>query len=146
MKLVVKIGLIAMLFASFIGVRALQNHLFYDPLIPFFKGDFKSNSLPEFRVGLYILSIAFRYILNAAIGLAIIYVAFKSINHLKFAAFVLTLALTILLILLSYSLFWEQENHTLLIYVRRILMHPILLFVLLPALYFQDQIQKKKSD
>jgi len=146
MKLVIKIGLIALLFASLIGVRALQNHLFYDPLIPFFKGDFKTNSLPEFRVGLYILSIAFRYILNAAIGLAIIYVAFKSINHIQFAAFIFASALIILLILLSYSIYWQQENHTLLIYARRILMHPILLFVLLPALYFQDQIQKKKSD
>lgn len=146
MKIALKISIIALLFAALVGVRALQNHLFYDPLIPFFKGDFKTQILPGIHVWLYCLSMTFRYLINAAIGLSIIYVAFKSINHIQFAALVFALALIILLPLLIYAIHWPQEGHTLLIYVRRILMHPILLFVLLPALYFQDQIQKKKSD
>lgn len=146
MKIAFKISIIALLFAALVGVRALQNQLFYDPLIPFFKGDFKTQMLPEIHSWLYILSMIFRYLINTAIGLALIYVAFKSINHIKFAALVFALALIILLALLIYAIHWPQEGHTLLIYVRRILMHPILLFVLLPALYFQDQIQKKKSD
>jgi len=130
----VSIGVLAL-----IAVRYFQHHLFYDPLIAFFHGDFEGNPLPEFNTTHYVIHLVLRYSLNVLISLGIIAWFFRNRQHVQLSALVYGAVGIILFILL---LIWLQDtestSHVALFYTRRMLMHPLLLFVLFPALYFQD--------
>ncbi|MBL4568506.1 MAG: exosortase F system-associated protein, partial [Flavobacteriaceae bacterium] len=82
--------------------------------------------------------ILYRYVLNSLISLAIIYVAFKNIKHVKFAGFFLMLAFMILIFVFVYLLREKFEAGYLFpFYIRRFLIHPMFLLLLLPAFYYQ---------
>ena len=144
MKLMIKwvgvcIGVLAL-----IAVRYFQHNLFYDPLIAFFHGDFEGNPLPEFNMTRYVIHLALRYGLNVLISLGIIAWFFQNRQHVQLSALVYgivgILLFTLLIIWLQDT---ESTSHIALFYTRRMLMHPLLLFVLFPALYFQDLKGKK---
>ncbi|MDO5510260.1 MAG: exosortase F system-associated protein [Weeksellaceae bacterium] len=124
---------IAMLFA----VRAFEQQLFYDPLLQFFHTDFREAQFPEFQHGKHLLSISMRYTLNALIGIAIIHLLFRDKRHTSFA---LITYLLIGAICLSIYAFWLSQpqslSYTAAFYVRRVLLQPMLLLLLVPAFYY----------
>lgn len=146
MNRVFRYGLIGVLFLALIAVRFFQETLFYDPLIAFFHGDFKQQPLPELAWTNYLVSLVFRFALNTGISLLILYLAFRKRGHLVFASIVYGIVLvagtTALVILLNQN---DPENHMVLFYARRILIHPLLLLVLLPAFYFQEKMVGKDA-
>ena len=66
---------VAILLILIVLVRAFQEQLFYDPLLAFFKTE--SKELPEYNSFKLFGGLAFRYFLNAALSLGIIYLVFK---------------------------------------------------------------------
>jgi len=138
MKKTVQIVLIVLLFLMLIAVRAFVEPYFYDPLIEYFKVDYLHNSIPEISLGVFFLNIFYRYFLNTIISLAILYLVFNNYRALKFSfkfyAIAFFLLSITLFILLKYNL---SNDYKLIFYVRRFLIHPIFLLVLLPAFYYQ---------
>lgn len=131
----------AIAFVFLLGlVRLLEQHLFYDPFLSYFKDNFNTMPLPAFNSFHLFVSYLFRFGLNMSLSLGLLYVLFKEIELVKFVVF-LYLFLFIVLILVFFSVlyFYENQNNLLLFYVRRFLIQPIFIILLIPAFYYQKQ-------
>ena len=138
MKKQIRIILIILLFLILVLVRGVIEPHFYDPLIPYFKNEYLYSSIPDLKIGKYFLNIFYRYAINSIISLAIIHLFFMNMKTLKFSIKIYLLAFLILclglFVLLKYNLI---DGYLLIFYVRRFLIQPLLLLILLPAFYFQ---------
>lgn len=133
LKYISLVILVALLFL----IRAFENELFYDPLIEYFQNDYLYSTMPEVNIWKLVVDILFRYTLNSVITLAIIYIAFKKKSFVKFAAFFLMLAFVILLVVFMFLLKDEFKHGYLFpFYIRRFLIHPLFLLLLLPSFYY----------
>jgi exosortase F-associated protein len=138
MRKSVRIGLIIALFLMLILIRALVQPYFYDPLLDFFKHDYLIASIPELDFGAYFLNIFYRYALNTIISLAIIYLVFYDVKSLYFSIKFYILIFVVLSLMLFVLLkFNVTQNYLLTFYVRRFLIQPLFVFILLPAFYYQ---------
>ncbi|MDX1761745.1 MAG: exosortase F system-associated protein [Christiangramia sp.] len=129
-----QIGILILLLAA---VRFFEQELFYDPLIQFFKSDYLLGIIPPMDMAKLMMNLTLRYTLNTLISLAIIYVSFRDLNILKFSALlyaILYVAATAVFIFLVLNI--EREHYLALFYVRRFLIHPLFLLILLPAFYY----------
>ena len=134
-----RILIILLLFFVLVLVRAFQQQLFYDPFIEYFKNDYLYNPMPDFSGFHLLISLIFRYGLNTAISLLIIYVAFQNKSFVKFAAKFYVLAFVILSITFFIILKGEMANAYLFaFYIRRFLIHPLFVLLLLPAFYYKQ--------
>ncbi|WBL21941.1 exosortase F system-associated membrane protein [Zunongwangia sp. HRR-M8] len=129
------IGILVVLLAS---IRFFEAKIFYDPLLFFFKySDYLRDDIPDFEPGLLILNTILRYVINSLISLGIIAIAFVDRNIIKFSAVLFLLLLGIVGSVFTYLIFTIENEHFLaLFYVRRFLIHPIFILVLLPAFYY----------
>ncbi|MFI2742969.1 exosortase F system-associated membrane protein [Zhouia sp. PK063] len=143
MKRIVTIIVVLLCVALLIAVRAFQEKLFYDPFLSYFEGAYLSGHIPDFSLSKLLLSLTFRFVLNALLSLAIIYLIFKSVSILKASIYIYILffiVVTIAYILLIY--YQLQYDYFLTFYVRRFLIQPLLLFILVPAFYYQKMIKR----
>ena len=133
---------LALLFLALLGlivVRIFEQQLFYDPFLSFFKLDYQNKPLPSFDGAQLFLGISFRYLLNTFFSLNIIYLLFKEIQLLKFAALLFAVLFVILtLFFFSLLLFSKQPDYLVLFYVRRFLIQPLFLVLFIPAFYYQQ--------
>ncbi len=139
----VKIVLAALLFLSLIVVRALSAKLFYDPLKHYFLNDYLYTTMPSLNASRLVLHMFFRYCLNTVISLGIIWVLFKRKDYLKFCLYFYTTAFVILILLFVYLLQDNFESGYLLpFYIRRFIIQPLFILILLPAFYYQKRSSK----
>lgn len=133
-----KIILLLLLAFLLVLIRMFETELFYDPLIEFYKSDYNNTPLPEINSMKLIGNLIFRFVLNSIISLAIIWVIFKEKGILKLSSFLYSIVFIGLILSFSYLFFYSEDKNLLaLFYVRRFLIQPIFLLVLLPAFYFQ---------
>ncbi len=138
MRKSVRMLLIAVLFLLLILIRAFVQPYFYDPLLDYFRGDFLYTSIPELDFGAYFLNLFYRYALNSVISLAIIYLIFYEVKPLYFSIkFYILAFLTLSLMLFILLKFNVTQNYLLTFYVRRFLIQPLFVFILIPAFYYQ---------
>ena len=137
MKKPIKIVLIIVLFGLLFLVRAFEMELFYDPLIEYFQNDYLHKELPEINSWRLVIDMLFRYSINSLITLGIIHLLFNSERYLKFSGFFLMFAFMILILAFVYLLRTGFESGYLLpFYIRRFIVHPLFLIILLPAFYY----------
>ena len=142
MKKISKIAVLVLLGSFLVLIRMFENEIFYDPLISFFKSEYSNSSLPEMNSFKLLGNITFRFFLNTLVSIGIIWIVFKDKGVLKLSVFLFGILFCMLIFAFSYLVFYSNsENFLPLFYVRRFLIQPILLLVLLPAFYFQ----KKKN-
>lgn len=121
-------------------VRLLENVLFYDPFLPFFKEDFTNATLPNYLSLPLFFGLFFRYVLNAIFSLAILYVVFKDVSLLKLSSVLYVIFFVVLITLFFFILnFSEKPDYMLLFYIRRFLIQPLFLVIFLPAFYYQKK-------
>lgn len=135
----------AILIFCLVLVRKFETELFYDPFLAYFKGDFYNAEFPDYDLTKIIWSILFRYFLNSIISIGIIWFLFWNINYLKISAIILLIFLIIFLPVYIY--FIENQFHmgeNIGFYIRRFLIQPLLLLVLIPAFFYQRQKLKEK--
>ncbi|WP_434036913.1 exosortase F system-associated membrane protein [Formosa sp. 4Alg 33] len=136
-------SLIFILILGLVLIRAFEARLFYDPFLEFFKNDYLYSDAPVFETIKLIAFTTLRYVLNTVLSLGIIYVVFKDRGILKFSAMLFAVAYAILILLFLYLINnAEQNNYFILFNIRRFLIQPILLLLLLPAFYYQKQLKK----
>lgn len=125
------------LFALLILIRVFEDELFYDPYLTFFQNDYLYIDSPRREVLKVTLFTTLRYLLNSIISLGILYVVFKDKSIIKFSTFIYALAFLILIaIYLYFVVNPKQEDYYLFFNVRRFIIQPIILMVLLPAFYY----------
>lgn len=139
-----KLLLIGFLFILLILLRGFYSKFLYDPFILFFKNGFLDESFPTINKLKYFGTIVFRYLINTFISLLILHIYFKSKPVLKQAIKVYLVFFIILNVLFFVELSFNLSNtYLVLFYVRRFLIHPLLLLVLLPAFYYQKLLKKE---
>ncbi len=134
-----RIIIILLLFFVLVLVRAFELQLFYDPFIEYFKNDYLYDPIPVFSGSKLLISLIFRYGLNTMISLIIIYVAFQNRNFVLFSVKFYLLAFIILSITFFIILKGElAHGYLFAFYIRRFLIHPLFVLLLLPAFYYKQ--------
>ncbi|MFD2827659.1 exosortase F system-associated protein [Leeuwenhoekiella polynyae] len=138
MKKTLNIVLIILLLAGLIGVRFWQEQLFYDPLLVFFEGIYlNAEKLTEINFSKLLISISARFWLNSVLSLSVLFQLFRKSGIVKISFLVYLVVFILLLVgfalvVLNYT----SECSLLLFYIRRFLIQPILLLILVPAFYY----------
>ena len=149
MRKQIRYGLVATAFLALIAVRFIAQWMWDDPLIPYFKlPDYSTQPFPEIQEFSFGCYLTIRYAINALLSAVILHLLFPRKGLLQFLTLTFLLFWAIGMILLFAQLNGEDPNFNGLLFARRILMHPILLLVLLPALYyqqFQEQSVQRKN-
>ncbi|ARV06690.1 exosortase F system-associated protein [Polaribacter sp. SA4-10] len=134
----IKIGLLSILFLLLFVIRGYEAELFYDPLIVYFQNDYLYTKMPEISVWHLVVDMLYRYVLNSLISIGIIWVIFERKDYIKFTGFFLMLASMILIVVFVFLIRDQFESGYLLpFYIRRFIVHPLFLLLLLPAFYYQ---------
>lgn len=134
-----RILIILVLFFLLVLVRAFEQQLFYDPFIEYFKNDYLYDPIPVFSGSKLLLDMVFRYGLNSVISLLIIYVAFQNRNYFVFSLKFYLIAFVILIVTFFIILKGElAQGYLFAFYVRRFLIHPLFVLLLLPAFYYKQ--------
>ena len=132
-----KYSLIFGLIVLLILIRFFEDQLFYDPYLVFFENDYLYIDSPRREVFKLTVFTSLRYLLNTIISLGILKVAFQDNSIVKFSALLYGTAYVVLLIFFLYFVLNPtQEDYYLFFNVRRFLIHPIFLIIILPAFYY----------
>lgn len=94
---VLAIALAILLVLGLAAVRAFEHRLFYDPFIAFFKSNYQTQAYPDFSVWPLFVSYTFRYFINTALSLLLLYVIFADNTIIKVAAFLYVIFFILLL-------------------------------------------------
>ena len=142
----VKWVIIGILIVLLILVRAYGNKLFYDPFINYFKNDYLYNNVPGYGTLKLFINLLLRYFVNTLISLGIIYVAFQNKKLIRFSIKFYIIAFIVLSIVYYFLLKTGMANGYLFtFYVRRFLIHPVFILILLPAFYYQKRLVEQES-
>ena len=135
---------ITIFFAALVVLRPFGEAVLYDPLEIYFKNDYLKLPLPEMNLLLLGFSVSFKYLLNSLVSIQIIRYALMNEEYTEFAMKIYIWIYALLITFFLVLIIWEPSNSTLLLfYVRRFLMHPLLILILIPAFYYQELKLKK---
>lgn len=143
----VRIPILIVLFLALIFFRSLASRIFYDPFVEFFKNDYLTGVFPDYDAVKLSVHLLFRYVINTMISLGIIYLVFMKRNWVIFS--IKFYSILFLILMLVYILLLKTEfsnGYLLAFYVRRMLIHPVFLILLLPAFYYQRKLNSKISN
>ena len=141
-KWVLGIGCLILL----VSVRLFEEVLFHDPLVDFFRSNFTQAEPPVLEKWKLMSLTSARFIINTLLSLIILYLAFSKKSILKFSGLFYAGSFIILIGVFYYLLSpLKAENYMFLFYVRRFLIQPLFLILLLPAFYYQQNIKKTDS-
>jgi len=129
--------IIAVLLLLLVCVRLFEVEIFSDPLYSYFHSNFQLNSLPNLIKWEVIAGTSLRYLINMTLSLWLLWFLYKKENYVKAALWVYLFAYLILIVL--FTLLLEADSNFMkmaLFYVRRFLIQPLLLFVLVAGFYF----------
>lgn len=140
MKFKIKYLLIFLLVLILVATRFFEEKLFYDPLLSFFKEDFVNANFPKFDSIQHLWSIAFRFWLNSVVSLGILYLIFSKKSLIKLSFLMYFFVFLVCLSLYYHFIVTEfQWGFTAGFYIRRILIQPILLLLLIPAFWYTEK-------
>lgn len=143
MSKAVRILIGAMFLLGLLYVRFRESELFYDPLIRYFHGDYQNTSLPELAQGKFFVNLLLRYFINMLLSLGILWAVFTDKSILKFTSIFYLVVFVLLLPPFYYLLSRHNPSEYLpLFYVRRFLIQPLLIFLLLPAFFYYRKVNK----
>jgi exosortase F-associated protein len=124
-------------------VRYFGPKLFYDPFINYFESDYLTAVFPDFNMLKLFFYLTIRYVVNMIISLNIIFLIFRKRKIINFTLKFYFIAFIVLGLIYFFQLRMEFSNGYLFaFYVRRMLIHPMFLLILLPALYYQKLSRK----
>ncbi|MDC7994296.1 exosortase F system-associated membrane protein [Altibacter sp. HG106] len=131
------VGIIAVL--VLVAIRARAPQLFYDPLIAYFKSGHLSQSLPQIELWKWGLHMGARFWLNSVISLLLLWALFQKRGVLLLSSLLYIVLFIVAMVLLIVLLHLETPSTGVIFYVRRFLIHPVLVLLLIPAFYFQQR-------
>ena len=132
---------IILLIGALILVRFVAPSLFYDPLIDFFhQSDYQYKLLPEIIYWKFLISLFFRFGLNVIFTILLVKVIFNDTDLLKLTAIIFCVLFVLLTpALVVFMMNGHSEWYQYLFYIRRMLIHPVLTLILVPAYLYQQR-------
>lgn len=137
MHRVLRIVIVFLFLLLLVLIRTYASDLFYDPLISFFKNSGGNDRLPEVDLLGLLLNTALRFWMNTLLSLGILWFVFKSKEIVKLSLALYAAAFVMLIAVFTILLSTESESGFMaLFYVRRFLIQPLFILVLIPGFYF----------
>ena len=129
-----------------VGVRMIENDIFYDPFLNYFHEANKNISFPEFEWGKLIISHFFRFLLNLFFSCVIIHFLFKNKQWTLQGAVLITIIFAITFPIYLYCIHDRFEiGYLFSFYMRRFVIQPLILLLIVPLFYYRKQILLKNS-
>jgi exosortase F-associated protein len=120
-----------------VAVRYFEENLFYDPLNSYFHSDFQNQPIPALNLGFLLFSNLLRYLMNTVLSIAIIWFAYRNKHYVKASFWVYLFSGIILLVLTTVLLYTTGGFFKMaLFYLRRFIIHPLLLFILIGGFFY----------
>lgn len=137
MSKLLRLILISICLLLLVLIRYFEDYLFYDPYLEFFKSDYLRIDSPRRETAKLVAFTTLRYVLNTLLSLVIIYLTFLRKSMVKFGVLCYTIAYILLIAAFLYFVIHpKQEDYYLFFNIRRFLIQPLLLILLLPAFYY----------
>ena len=126
-----------------ISIRFLEDKIFYDPFLNFFKGDFRVAQIPEFETFKLIVSHVFRFLLNLFFSAMVVHFMFLNKKWTLQAVALMTIAFLFFFPIYLWCLFSKMEIGYLFTFsVRRFVIQPIILLLIIPIFYYRKKLGK----
>ncbi|MGC4128726.1 MAG: exosortase F system-associated protein [Bergeyella sp.] len=125
-----------------IGVRAVEDSIFYDPFLDYFHEANKKAALPEFEWGKLILCHLFRFALNLIFSLIIVHFIFKRKDWTIQAGILICLVFAVTFPIYLYCIYENFEIGFLFsFYMRRFVIQPLILLLIIPMFYYRRKME-----
>ncbi len=135
-----------LVFAGILGlvsVRFLEDKIFYDPFLEFFKGDYKVSQIPDFITWKLLLSHIFRFLLNLFFSVVVVHFMFLNKKWTLQAVALMTIAFLFFFPIYLWCLYSKMEIGYLFTFsVRRFVIQPIILLLIIPIFYYRKKLGK----
>ncbi|MGU3374261.1 exosortase F system-associated membrane protein [Chryseobacterium sp. M5A1_1a] len=121
-----------------IGIRILEEKLFYDPFLGYFHEANKNIDFPVFEWGKLILGYLFRFSLNLLFSCLIIQGLFKNKQWTLQGAVMMLIVFTIALSIYLYCIHNHFEiGYLFSFYMRRFVIQPLIILLIIPMFYYR---------
>lgn len=129
------------------GVRILEDQIFYDPFLNYFHEGNKNISFPEFEWGKLIVSHLFRFILNLFFSCIIIHFLFKNKDWTVQGAILISIIFAITFPIYLYCIYDRFDiGYLFSFYMRRFVIQPLILLLIVPLFYYRKQVILRDSN
>ncbi|WP_042720154.1 exosortase F system-associated protein [Flavobacterium sp. B17] len=124
--------------SGLIGVRALEDHIFYDPFLNFFHEADRNMPFPDFEWGKLIVNYLFRFILNLFFSCVVIHFWFKNRKWTVQSAVLILIIFGITFPIYLYCIYTQFEiGYLFSFYMRRFVIQPLILLLIIPMFYYR---------
>lgn len=131
--------------AGIVSVRIFEDVLFYDPFLNYFHDATKNAKFPDFEWTRLILSHLFRFVLNLVSSCIIIHFVFKNKDWTIQGAILISIVFFITFPIYLYCINSRFEiGYLFSFYMRRFVIQPLILLLIIPLFYYRKQILEKK--
>ena len=129
------------------GVRILEDQIFYDPFLNYFHEGNKNIPFPEFEWGKLIISHIFRFVLNLFFSCIIIHFLFKNKEWTVQGAVLISIIFAITFPIYLYCIYDRFDiGYLFSFYMRRFVIQPLILLLIVPLFYYRKQVILRDSN
>jgi exosortase F-associated protein len=129
-----------------ISVRLLEDRLFYDPFLNYFQEANKNFAFPEFEWGKLIVGHLFRFILNLFFSCLVIHFLFKNKQWTLQGALLIAIIFAITFPIYLYCIYDRFDiGYLFSFYMRRFVIQPLILLLIVPMFYYRKQMSTLKN-
>jgi len=129
-----------------IGVRFLEDEIFYDPFLNHFHKAVQDTAFPDFVWGKLILSHLLRFFLNLVFSCGILHFMFQNKEWTIQGAILMVIIFAITFPIYLYCVSTEFEiGYLFSFYMRRFVIQPLILLLIIPLFYYRRQLLLRNS-
>lgn len=129
-----------------ISVRILEGEIFYDPFLSYFHLANKNALFPDFETLKLVLNYTFRFLLNLIFSALIVHFIFKNKDWTIQAIVLMVIVFAITLPIYLYCIHTKFEiGYLFSFYMRRFVIQPLILLLIIPLFYYRKQILVRNS-
>ena len=127
-----------------IGIRMMESEIFYDPFLNYFHEANKQLTVPDFVWGKLIMHHIFRFILNIIFSAIILQAFFNNKKWTIQGLILMTLVFVITFVVYLYCLHTKLDvGYLFTFYMRRFVIQPLILLLIIPLFYYRKMLLKK---
>ncbi|WP_374458484.1 exosortase F system-associated protein [Chryseobacterium taeanense] len=124
--------------SGLIGVRALEDRIFYDPFLDYFHEANKNMAFPDFDWGKLIVNYLFRFILNLLFSCVVIHFWFNNKKWTVQGGALILIIFGITFPIYLYCIYTHFEiGYLFSFYMRRFVIQPLILLLIIPMFYYR---------
>lgn len=128
-----------------IAVRVLEDRLFYDPFLDYFREANKNQHFPDFEWGKLMAGHLFRFFLNLFFSCLIIHFWFNNKRWTIQGAFLMVIVFAITFPIYLYCISDRFESGYLFsFYMRRFVIQPLILLLIIPLFYYRKRVMEQR--